>query len=238
MKGELINILLFGPYKSDIVQYNFNPPRKEWSVCTAKVFPIYLGIFQIYDCKKGDATEYSLFYSVQKTLDRGQLILPRNSCVKIQRLEWYEDSKYNFFNTRVAEEKLLGDFSRPFDSFPCPDHARFTIVITPKKPKVLEPQYQTEKVEIFYSLPINEPEMVLPYHDEENVAEIFGFAGYFNKRTEDQFVLGITEFLEYDIDFYEEDGSRAEWWVDLLKRLKNGQELSVDRDGVGKPYRY
>jgi hypothetical protein len=175
---------------------------------------------------------YPLAKWMQHTIGTGKVITRRDTVVIIDRLIWKRNEKVN--GPIVEETFCIGDVQKGINFNGC----------VPSNPRIrIQYDCALESVELFYELPVAHEAALLPlqlgrspYPNTQGCP--FNFVGDISV-SEEGFLQCIIEFLDYDIDFYEADGSRAKWWVDLLDRLKRRDNFyEFTREGVGsKPFR-
>jgi hypothetical protein len=227
--------LAAGTYSIDLTAANLSGDVKVYQeiLTVGRLFPIRL----VGWVMSGD---YQLANWMQHTISTGKVVVRRDTVVSIERNAWTVIT--GGYTKKIVETLNVGDVKAgiTFIKNWIPSNPRLRVTYTPAYPTG---QGSDGLIEIFYELPVRNARFLLPNHagrDYSGFAEDSPFQFVVNPElSEDEFLHSIVEFLSYDLDFYEADGSRANWWIDFLQRLQSSKNLSyLDREGVGsKPFR-
>lgn len=197
---------------------------------------------------------YDLAAKMQKTLSTGRIVTQRDTVVTIERQEWRLDERSDY-ERETVDVISVGDVSKGIvlieDNWR-PSNPRISIKFNPPSPSFW-PGYDPcglydNDIEIVYELPVRHKEAVLPHQRVKEIdfmgRDSFDYYSPFmftrdKSIPEGEFMKNIVEFLSYDLDFRESDGSQAEWWKNLLFWLQQPENIiRSDRNHVGwKPFK-
>lgn len=157
---------------------------------------------------------------------------------------------WDYFSPTAKVRRILDNSDKIYDAHTEKRRPRIKLLYWPPTPPETKVR-ELANLCLDYELPIMRRQATLPKHEEEYreryvaadkeedydsyrdhermiMKEIFRFAQTAEYPI-DKFLSNLVDFLSYDIDFLEADGTRAEWWDSLLRNLLMQNFVHVDR---------